>query len=70
MNRIHRIGWDGQLYVAEPAPRSNPEGRLDGAWLVRVVAPGQTLAQGKVVKRFQADGRDQAEAFVLERARA
>lgn len=49
-------------YHYAPAPLANPQGRLDGAWIVRKGGP-----RGKVVARFQADGRDQAEAFIHRR---
>lgn len=41
-----------------PAP-SNTTQALDGAWVVR-----HTNSRGKIIARFPADGRDQAEAWV------
>lgn len=46
-----------------PAPRSNPDGKLMGSWVVL----GLT---GKVVARFPVDGRDKAEAWIAARLEA
>jgi hypothetical protein len=58
---------DRQAYRMMPAPRANPQGRLDGAWIVQTRihygAPWVTVA------RFQADGRDACEAWAHKHGR-
>ena len=56
----------GGFYTMSPAPRSNPEGRLDGAWVVKYHL-ANVLPEGRVVIRFQTDGRDMAEAWLAYR---
>jgi hypothetical protein len=62
---MERIGKDGNLYVSQPAVNNNPDGRLDGEWVIRRVQPGQFVNHGKIVKRFKFDGRDRAETWLL-----
>ncbi len=52
---------DRSVYDYKPAPRLNPEARLDGAWVV--VSRGT----GRMVTRFKTDGRDRCEAWITRR---
>jgi len=63
------------VYSMEPAPKSNPDGRLDGAWVIRATAhvprgEGSTDRPIRVnlgIKaRFTADGRDACERWALK----
>lgn len=58
------------LFMSFPAPQSNPDARLDGAWIIREIKPGQQVRHGKIVARFQADGRDQAEVWLARKLKA
>jgi hypothetical protein len=52
------LGPQPKAFAIEPAPRANPAGRLDAAWIVR------RLCDGRIVARFDADGRDRAQAWI------
>jgi hypothetical protein len=55
------MATETQAYRMVPAPRSNPDGRLDGAWVVQTrVNYGRPWV---TVARFGFDGRDQCEAW-------
>jgi hypothetical protein len=47
-------------YTMHPAPRANPDAALMGAWIIRDES-------GKIIKRFDSDGRDRCEAWINER---
>jgi hypothetical protein len=51
---------DMKGYKMQPAPRNNPEGTLQGAWIVRDPT-------GRIVARFTCDGRDKAEAWIYKK---
>jgi hypothetical protein len=53
-------------YVSEPAPRLNPEGRLMGAWIIRMIETpcAHRPRCSRIVARFQYDGRDRAEGWL------
>ena len=48
-------------YEMRPAPRSNPDALLSGAWIVV-----DADASGRIVARFAIDGRDRAEAWIAK----
>jgi hypothetical protein len=52
------------VYRMGPAPRANPENRLDGAWIIRRVCVWDSIARSKrIVARFSTDGRDACERW-------
>ena len=56
----------GGFYTMSPAPRNNPDGRLDGEWVIRHHL-ANVLPKGRVIVRFTSDGRDMCEAWLRAR---